>query len=99
MCTAVVGGSIHRLVRRISAASDQTSTHRWQAIVQTIGESFCEAGSSSVCLAFQSHFRIIAWAGLPLMADFSRESGVLRSAQSTRAKTLLVLLDHFEPSH
>src|SRR5450755_3291040 len=26
MCTAVVGGSIHRTARRISAASDQTST-------------------------------------------------------------------------
>jgi hypothetical protein len=26
-----------------------------------------------VCLAFQSHFRIIAWAGLPLVADLARE--------------------------
>jgi hypothetical protein len=54
--------------------------------------------SWSVCLAFQSHFRIIAWAGLPLMADPAREQGVLRSAQATRAKTPLVL-NHIEPRY
>ena len=39
-----------------------------------------------MCLAFQSHFRILAWARLPLMPDLTREHEGLRSAQATRAK-------------
>jgi hypothetical protein len=34
--------------------------HRARAIEQKIGENPCEAGSWCVCLALQSHFRILA---------------------------------------
>jgi hypothetical protein len=42
--------------------------------------------SLGVCPAFQSHFRIIAWVGLPLIADLAREHGVLRSAQAVEQR-------------
>ena len=60
--------------------------HRSQAIEQRIGENPCEAGSWGVCLAFQSHFRILAWARLRLMPDLTREHGGLRSAHATRTE-------------
>src|ERR1700687_6300170 len=67
----------------LARQATKQSPRRWQAIEPRIGENPCEAVSWGVCLAFQSHFRIIAWAGLPLMADLAREHGVLLSAQAS----------------
>ena len=46
-----------------------------------------------MCPAFQSHFRIIAWAGLPLMDDLARAHRVPRSTQATP-----LVLNHIEPA-
>ena len=55
---------------------------RWQAIEQRIGENPCEAVPWVVCLAFQSHFRIIAWAGVALIADLVRERRMVRECRA-----------------
>src|SRR5260370_31294817 len=80
-----VGRSTGRPEGSVRQATKQ-APRRWQAIEQRIGEDPCEAMSWSMCLAFQSHFRIIAWAGLPLMADLAHEPGVLLSRQANRAQ-------------
>ena len=61
---------------------------RSQAVEQKIGENPCEAGSWWVCLA-QSHFRILAWARLPLMPDLTREHGGVHSAQGYSGRSSL----------
>src|SRR5260370_42491556 len=60
-----VGRSTGRPEGAVRQATKQ-ATRRWQAIEQRIGEDPCESMSWSMCLAFQSHFRIIAWAACRL---------------------------------
>src|ERR1700730_5270671 len=69
MCTAVVGGSIHRAATRISAASDQRSTtpmtsHRIKDRRKPVrsGVLVCVFG---IAVTFQNN----SLAGLPLMDD------------------------------
>src|ERR1700690_17908 len=63
--------------------------HRSQALEQRIGEKSFDAGSWGGCLAFQSHFRILAWARLPLMPDLPREHGGVHSAQGYSGRSSL----------
>src|ERR1700738_697963 len=87
MCTAVDGGSIHRAARRISAASDQTSTtpitsHRTKDRRKPL-RSGVLGGVSGFSVTLQNTSLGSVAAHMP---DPTREHGGLRSAQATRAE-------------
>src|SRR5208282_507115 len=72
MCTAVVGGSIHRAATRISAASDQRSTtpmtsHRIKDRTKPVCSGVL-IGVFGISVTFQNNSRV----GLPLMDDLAR---------------------------
>jgi hypothetical protein len=73
----VVGGSIHRAEPRISAASDQNSTTPMES--QRITNRKPVQREVLACVSgIPVLFRIITWAGLPLMLDLAHASNPIR---------------------
>src|SRR5215470_16406304 len=81
MCTAVDGGSIHRIARRISAASDQRSTVPMTSHRTKDPRMILRSEVLGCVLAFRSHLRIIIWGWVALIADHR-----VLPARATRAK-------------
>src|SRR5258705_2317329 len=89
MCTAAVGGSIHRAAIRTSAASDQGPLQRRLTIEGTIGEDSSEALPSEVAQSVQPYFRTIGiedyfGAMPPLLPDGPQHTRTFEASRTSR---------------